>query len=288
MRIASYNVRNLFSEEDAILAGAGAKEADELKALIGTLAGVAADVVLLQEVGSRHLLAEVNDQLPRPYPFLDVPIGNSNRGINLAILSREPFELTSHRSLSLTDEAGLPLLEFDSEADARSGNATVLRIQRDLMLAEVSLDGYGMLALFNVHLKSKTNRAWRLLAADVIRAAECRLIADLIGRYLQAHPDRPALLGGDFNDTRRSAVLEPLFDVPLTDPLGEKLAQTGRNPSTYWPKRRMRLDFLLTSVTAHGLLVAGSEKIHASQRAKRASDHYPVSLDLDYTHLLEN
>jgi endonuclease/exonuclease/phosphatase family metal-dependent hydrolase len=290
LRIASYNVRNLFTEENSLLAGAGAraKTAEELKALIGTLSDVAADVVLLQEVGSRQLLAEVNDQLPGPYPFLDVPTGNSNRGINLAILSREPFELTSHRSLTLTDEAGLPMLEFDSEADAQSGNATMLKIQRDLMLAEVSLDGYGVLALFNVHLKSKTNRAWRLLAADVIRAAECRLIAELIGRYLKAYPDRPVLLGGDFNDTRRSAVLEPLFDVPLTDPLGETLAQNGRNPSTYWPKRRMRLDFLLTSIAARDQLVVGSEKIHASQRAKRASDHYPISLDLDYTHSLEN
>ena len=76
------------------------------------------------------------------------------------------------------------------------------------------------------------------------------------------------------------AVESMVFALPLSDPMGEKLAATGRNPSTYWPKRRMRLDFLLLSAAAEGLYVADSARIHTGARAKRASDHYPVSVDL--------
>ena len=282
LRIATYNVRNLFDEDGAKLANAPCKTSAELKALVGTLAGLRADVILLQEIGSQRLLSEVNDRLPDPYPVVEMLPGNSNRGIHLAVVSRERVRLTSHRSLTLTDEAGQALGEYESEGDAAAHIRTPLRIQRDLMLAELQPDGLDTLALFNVHLKSKTNRDWRLLAADNIRSAESRQIAAQIERYLTRFPQRPVLLGGDFNDTRNSEAVAPIFGLPLSDPLGETLAQSGRNPSTYWPKRRMRLDYLLVSAAARSLLVKGSAKIHGGERARRASDHYPVSLDLHY------
>ena len=131
-------------------------------------------------------------------------------------------------------------------------------------------------------LKSKTNRDWRLLAADVIRAAEARQVAARIAAYMRSHPGRPVILGGDFNDLRSSEVLRPLFELPLCDPMGDSLAASGRNPSTYWPKRRMRLDFLLLSEAARARLQPDSPTIHSSQRARRGSDHYPISLDLEF------
>lgn len=280
VRIASYNVRNLFNEADAARAGSLAKTDQELQALAGTLRALGADVVLLQEVGSVAVLARLNDLLANPYPFIDLLEGNSDRGIHLAILSREPFELTSHRTLELSDEAGERLFEHESEADAQAGQSQPLRIQRDLMLAEVMLEDLGVLALFNVHLKSKTNRDWRMLAADTVRAAEVRTVSERVAAYLARHPERPLIVGGDFNEVRSSPVLEPLFALPLRDPMGERLAQTGRNPSTYWPKRKMRLDYLLLSEAAGRKLVSGSAEIHASQRARRASDHFPISVDL--------
>jgi endonuclease/exonuclease/phosphatase family metal-dependent hydrolase len=281
LRIASYNVHNLFTEADARQqARAGAKPAKALKALGATLDAVNADTVLLQEVASPEALALVNERLSMPYPFAAVVEGNSERGIHLAVLSREPFELTSHRHLTLADEAGLPLLEYASEAAAAADQPTPLQIQRDLLQIELDLADEGVLTLFNVHLKSKTNRSWRRLAADDVRAAEARQIAGLLGNYLHAYPERPVLLGGDFNDLRSSECLAPLFELPLADPLGELLAKTGGNPSTYWPKRRMRLDFLLLSPEAARRLVPNSPQIHSGQRAKRASDHYPVSVEL--------
>jgi endonuclease/exonuclease/phosphatase family metal-dependent hydrolase len=281
LRIASYNVQNLFGEREADCNGGLVKPRTALKALAGTIGHLGADVILLQEVGSIEVLDTVNGSLNDPYPFRAVLPGNSDRGIHLAILSRAPFELTSHRDLTLTDPGGNVLLEYVSEADAQADRALPVRIQRDLMLAELHVADQGVLALFNVHLKSKTNRPWRRLAADDIRAAEVRHVAARISDYLAAHADRPVILGGDFNDLRSSEVLKPIFDLPLSDPMGEVLAVTGSNPSTYWPKRRMRLDFLLLSSAARASLVQDSARIHASQRARRGSDHYPISVDLE-------
>ena len=281
MRIASYNLCNLLDAAQAETAGVGVKSEDGMKALAGTIGQVNADVLLVQEVGSRQVLGLLNERLAGAYPFLEVLPGNSPRGIHLGILSREPFQLTSHRMLALCDAAGQPLQEYDTEADAAAGRAAPVRLQRDLLLAEVMLEDAGVLALFNVHLKSRTNRPWRMLAADDIRVAEVHCVARVVREYLDSHSGRPVIVAGDFNDTRHSDVLATLFRLPLADPMGEVLAKTGRNPSTYWPKRRMRLDYLLLSETARSLLLPGSPAIHAGQRARRASDHYPVSVDLD-------
>ena len=283
MRIATYNVRNLFTPEEALGRGVPERSEAELKALAGTVAAVNADVWMLQEVGSVAALALLNDRLALPYPFVEVLPGNSNRGIHLAVLSREPFELTSHRDRVLTDGNRSELLEFATEADARASRTLPLKVQRDFLLVELGLADEPGLAIFNVHLKSQTNRNWRLLAADVIRSAESAMLAQLIRDYLLRHPERMLLLAGDFNDTRYSDALRPLFDLPLSDPLGEMLSRSNRNPSTYWPKRRMRLDFILTSEAAQRQLVPDSPRIHANQRARRASDHYPVSIDLRLT-----
>jgi len=280
VRIASYNVQNLLDEGQIRLAGGVAKTDQQLHALAGTIAELRADVLLLQEVGSDAVLDALNERLPAPYPYLSAPEGNSRRGIHLAILSREPFELTSHRQAVLTGEDGEVLTEYETEADAHAGRASPVRFQRDLMLAELLLDDAEPLAFFNVHLKSKTNLPWKQRAADVIRAAEVRHLVHTVRDYLHTYAGRGLILAGDFNDTRSSDVLSPLFDLPLSDPMGESLARTGRNPSTYWPKRRMRLDFILLSPVVREWMVKDSARIHASQRARRASDHYPISVDL--------
>jgi endonuclease/exonuclease/phosphatase family metal-dependent hydrolase len=279
VRLATYNVKNLFREE----LSDRHKPDGEFSSLAGSINKLGADIVLLQEVGSQSALDELNARLKVPFNYAQVQLGNSDRDIHLAILSRHPFRLISHREQTLFNETGDDLLEYNSEADARSGAASVLKLQRDLMLAEVATDEFGVLTLFNVHLKSKTNRQWRLLAADVVRSAECRMIASRISKYIQQFPERPVFLAGDFNDTRNSEPLRPLFSIPLFDPVGEGLARTGSNPSTYWPRRRMRIDFILASTQGRRLLVPHGERIHNSQQAKRASDHFPVSVDLQLT-----
>lgn len=290
MRICTYNVRNLFLD-DAANANAEVepvardpyytKSPAEFRSLVKTIGRVNADVLCLQEVSSLASLEKLNAELERPLPHVGFLPGNSNRGIQLAILSRYPLRLRSHAQLELTDAAGGPLAEYDSEADAAAERTVPLRFQRDLLLGEIDAGPLGQLAIFNTHLKSKTNRPWRLLAADTIRIAECQAISAIVENYLERHPNRATLLLGDFNDTRNSESLAHLFAMPFTDPLDDQLRRTGRNPSTYWPKRRMRIDHILVSPAAQAFVRKDSARIHSSRQAQKASDHYPVSLDLD-------
>lgn len=287
MRICTYNVRNLF------LAGLGGEQGNstdiahstkvpaEFRSLVKIVDKVAADVLCLQEVSTFSALHALNEALTRPFEHIEVLPGNSNRGIHLATMSRYPFELTSHRDLLLADESGAELAEYATQADAENLRPTHLRFQRDLLLAEIAVDSQRPLAIFNTHLKSKTNRPWRLLAADTIRDAESRTIRTVVSAYATEHADRPTVLLGDFNDKRSSDSVSRLFSMAFTDPLDAQLRRQGRNPSTYWPRRRMRIDHILLSARARDLLQKGSARIHASHAAKRASDHYPVSLELD-------
>ena len=278
IRFASYNVHNLFVDER----DGPPKTERELRDLAKTINKLSAHVLALQEVGCHGALAQLNALLEQPYQHIGQLPGNSDRNIHLAIMSRFPIRLSSYRERTLIGEEGESLHEFDSEEDAQRARLSPLRMQRDLLLCEVSVPGMASpLAFFGVHLKSKTNRPWRALGADIIRLAECRLIVEVLKDYLEQHPDAHWLLAGDFNDTAHSDALLPLRSLEGFDAHAESLAANGRNPSTYWPRRRMRIDRILLVPQLQQWVVAGSAEIHQSQLARRASDHYPVSVDID-------
>ena len=272
IRVCTYNVHNLFD-------GGSGKSESEWKALAGILNRVAGDVVALQEVGSAAVLNTLNRRLKDPYAHEGFIQSNSDRGIHLGVLSRYPLTLRSHKECILTSPDGEILAEFASEADAVENRSSPLRFQRDLLLAEW-MAGPVAFAAFVVHLKSKTNQPWRALSADEVRSAEGRALARIVSAYVAQNPLRNTLLLGDFNDTLNSDALSTVRDLGFIDPVGAELAGTGRNPSTYWPKRRTRIDLLLVEPALRRRILAGSGKIHASQMAQRASDHYPVSLQL--------
>ncbi len=272
--IATYNLKNLF------LAGEGpAKPNGELRPLVRMLDQLDADIVLLQEVGSLASLTLLNGRLARPYAYPGLVPGNSDRSIHLAVLSRHRVRLVSHHHCMLFDAQGSKLQDHETEAAARAGQLSPLRFCRDLLRVDV-LGLELPLSIFAVHLKSRTNRDWRTLAADEIRAAECRRIGELMAEFRACHPHALMILCGDFNDRLSSDALAPLQRLAMQDPLGDLLQRNGRNPSTYWPKRRMRIDHILVCQHAAARVLADSARIHASRMAQTASDHYPVSLEL--------
>lgn len=269
MRIASYNVQNLFLTGE----GEPAKPSRAVTHLARTIARVDADLLCLQEVGSKASLQQLNSSLKQPYPEVGLLPGNSNRSIHLGYLSRWPLTLSSHRELPLVGALGQPLLEYRNAEDAAANNARPLQLQRDILQAEVAVNGANI-TLLNVHLKSRTSRDWALLASDEVRFAEAQALAQLVARLIAAEPASYLMVAGDFNDTWHSNALTPIRELGLLDPLGDALRAAGRNPSTYWPKRRNRIDFLLCSENLAPYL--GSAEIAVHEQAKIASDHYPV------------
>ncbi len=246
------------------------KPGKELRPLCRMVNLLDADLLALQEVGSAATLRAFNALLKEPYAHSGCLVGNNNRSIHLAVLSRVPVQLTSHRAQVLTDPAGEVLMH----------QGQPLRLQRDLLLVRTALPDRTPLALFVLHLKSRTSPGADLeLSADDIRAAEARAVAALVAAHQQRHADDLILLAGDFNDTVYSDALEPLRH--WWDPHGEQLRARGRNPSTYWPKRRARFDRILLCSRSAARLDAASPTIHSGHMARTASDHYPVSLELN-------
>lgn len=241
---------------------------------------VDADLIALQEVGSEQSLTSLNDRLTRPYEFAAFARGNSDRSIGLAVLSRAALAVTSYADLQLRDTDGSVMHAYANETSARAGITSPLRFQRDVMLVECDLPGSLRVAVFVVHLKSRTTRPWQTLSADAMRGAEIRALAWAVREYALRHPDRQILVMGDCNDQFSSDAMAPLRALALHDPIGEAVRKAGRNPSTYWPKRRMRIDHIL--LWPHDRVRVGSPMIHANNMARTASDHYPVSIELHW------
>ncbi len=273
-RVATYNLKNLFLDTGSAILNAKRrarpKRRVELRALARTIGRLDADLLAVQEVGDGAALTAVNELLGQPYPHLEVVPGNSDRGIHLGFLSRVPVSLTSHAELLLADAHGQPLADFATAADAEAGLETPLRLQRDLLRCDV-LDG--ALTVYNVHLKSPNQPRWRRLDAATVRAAEARLIAGVLAAPL-AERERALLLVGDFNEGSDGEALAPLRRAGLHDVAGKDAEQVP----TFWPACA-RIDHVFANTTALRR-VEGDLQVHASRRARRASDHFPVSVAL--------
>lgn len=258
-----------------------AKPQRELRALARTLDRVEADLVALQEVGSQRALEDLNSLLKRPFEHLALAPSNSIRGIHVGFLARSPFELDCRLHPILTDGDGSPLSEL---ATANSAELTPLRIQRSIAIARLKPANAPTLHCLGVHLKSPGRRPWHTLSPLTIRLAECRLLAEVIDDLKQTHPDSPLVILGDFNDAPTSAAFAPLEELTsgvLFDPLLRELVPANPRLTTYWPKRRTRVDRILLDQEAAAHYQRGSMRIWTGNTAEVASDHFPVSLDLD-------
>ena len=182
----------------------------------------------------------------------------------------------------LTDAEGNELSELGS---ANQVELEPLRIQRSIAIA--TLQGTQGTALFciGVHLKSPGRRPWHTLSPLTIRTAECRLLAQVLNDLRAQHPQSPVIVLGDFNDAPTSpafAALEHLNAGALFDPLLRELVPSNPRLTTYWPKRRTRVDRILLDTAAASRYKRGSMRIWTGKTAEVASDHYPVSLDIDW------
>ena len=154
-----------------------AKPQRELRALARTLDRVEADIVALQEVGSRRALEDLNSLLSRPFDYVELAPSNSIRGIHVGFLARTKFTLDCHLTPILTDADGSLLNEL---ATADSVELEPLRIQRSIAVATLSLAKMPALFCLGVHLKSPGRRQWHTLSPLTIRTAECRLLAQVL------------------------------------------------------------------------------------------------------------
>ncbi len=264
LRIATYNVLNLFDGQDDPYHAdemTPTKPREELAHLAQSIRALDADVVALQEVENRGYLERfVQVFLPEMgYQYIVHFDGNDLRGIDVCLLSRVSIgPVRSHRHLRFTGPDGVE----------RS-------FSRDLLAVTILPPGGKSFEMWVVHLKSNAGGREN---AEPIRLGEAGQIRVLLDQVLSVDPRARILLTGDLNDIWSSKTLNTLVgegDTALwsvASELGEK------QPDTYNKgKFHSMIDYILCTPAMAEAYVKGSCRIVPGSPESTGSDHNPVT-----------
>lgn len=199
--IGSYNVENLFAKED-LAPGSRTRPKTEWSqaALAENLRLADADVVSLQEVSSRKTLdtfLQVHD-LAKKYPYVAHVPGNSERGINVAVISKYPFEtIVTHKDESF------PLADGSGET----------KFSRDFLRVDVDVDGVpgADVTVYTTHSKSRRPAEAGEPSADVQRLSEAQAMRRIAETEMKPYPSRVYVLTGDMNDNTDDASVQAIL-----------------------------------------------------------------------------
>jgi len=242
-----------------------------------------ADVLAVIEAESRPALRRFSDQLlpqvgATPYPHIMLIDGNDDRGIDVGLLTREPFTIRS----------------MVSHVDDRDSDGNRL-FSRDCPEYEIALPSGDSLWLLVNHLKSKgfgstnANNARRKAQATRVREVyEAR----------RAKAEFVAIVG-DLNDTPDSPPLSPLFgDGRLRDISQHPAFQPDGRPGT-WKNgtKSEKLDYIILSPALWDQVTDGGVErrgvwggLHGdlfphlpeiTQEVEAASDHAAIWVELN-------
>lgn len=284
LRVATYNVLNLFDhEDDPAIVG----DIDDLpmatpdgrcRSLAEVIRRVDADVLALQEVESEATLRWFRDTYLADMGYdhlVSLDVGYA-RGVENAVLSRYPLS-------NAEAVANIPLQDVVRHgggwAEPGEGDESAVYQRTPLRVDVAGPDGYE-LTLFVVHHKSGRHK-YR-------RESEALKLVELIDVVEAETPGRNIIVLGDFNaapwDRSMDVYGEAGFIDIGADPRSER-------PTTHESDRI--LDFVLVNSAAHREYMPGSITVHASQSPPKdydwrtdprphecPSDHRAVSIDL--------
>lgn len=268
VRLATYNVLNLFDNEDDPYHAdetTAPKPRDELELLASSIRALDADVVALQEVESRGylerfltvFLSDMNYEHVVHYE------GNDLRGIDVCLISRLPIgPVRSHRHLSFTGPDGAER-----------------RFNRDLLAVTIEPPGGPPLEVWVVHLKSNSGGRE---AAEPIRLAEATAVRRLLDERLADDPAARIAVVGDYNDIWGSPTLSTIVGEGQLALWSAASTLEGPVPDTYnRGEHQSMIDFILCSPALAERYVPGSLRVPPGSPETTGSDHNPVSATFD-------
>lgn len=273
LTVATFNLENYTLADrmvDGVFRQAYPKPEAEQAALIRVVAGIAPDILAVQEMGGPPYLEEFRRALERAgqdFPFA-VVLEGPDPDRHVAVLAKLPFrEVRRH--------ARVPVTYFGREEAVKRG------------VLEVSFaTAAGDLTLFVVHLKSKRTERPDDPEGAILRAREAEAVRDLV---LTRHPDpRRArfIVCGDWNDTPNTRPVRALQKrgetvvgeiLRATDSRGETWTQFYRAAELY-----SRFDYLLVSPALRPHVAGGRALIWDGDGSGAGSDHRPVYLRLEF------
>jgi endonuclease/exonuclease/phosphatase family metal-dependent hydrolase len=271
LTVATYNVENYTVADrmvDGVYRPAYPKPEKEKAALQQAIAGIAPDILAVEEMGPQPFLDDFQRELKQAgqnYPFTAL-LEAADADRHVAVLSKVPFkEVRRH--------AGVAITYFGQKEVVKRG-----------VLEVIFATNQGDFSLFVVHLKSRHTERKDDPESALQRQLEAEAVRDLV---LSRYPD-PAqgrfLFCGDWNDTRGSKTVHALLRrgdkglgelLRATDAHGETWTHFYRREDTY-----SRIDYLLVSPALLPFVTGGRATIWDGPGVSEASDHRPVFLQL--------
>lgn len=271
--VATYNVEN-YTLSDRVVEGtyrrAYPKSEDAKAALRRVLRAIDADVIVLQEMGSRPFLEELRDDLASEglkYSFAHV-VSAADNDRHLAVLARIAPD-------TLSDHTDLTFKYFERREPVKRG-----LLQLDFR------SGHRRMTLYGVHLKSRLTDVPEDPESERRRVGEAMAIRNRI-LEVETDPQRDVfLILGDFNDHKASRAVRAFLQrgktliseiVPAADRNGDRWTYHFEKQDTY-----DRVDLLLASPALKARILPEAARVWDGPDVAAASDHRPVVITIDW------
>ena len=273
LTVATYNVEN-YCMADRMVEGvyrqAYPKPEKEKAALCQVIAGIAPDILAVQEMGTQPFLDDFQRELKasgQSFPYTAL-LQAADPDRHVAVLSKVPFkEVRRHPRVAIT--------YFGQKSLVKRG-----------VLEVIFATTAGDFSLFVIHLKSRHTERKDDPESALQRSLEAEAVRDLV---LARYPDPSQgrfLLCGDWNDSRDNRPLRALQKrgetvvgelLHAADSRGETWTHFYRREDSY-----SRIDYFLASAALQPFVVGGRATIGDGPGVGGASDHRPVFLQLKF------
>lgn len=300
IRLGSYNIENLFDEDDnpaisgSIDDASMTKPVEQRRAAAAAIKALDADVLCLQEIESEAALKWFRDQHLQGLGYDHVASldAGDGRGIEQSVLSRYPIKTVKNWVGAKLDT---PRPASDSgRPDPRAGEP--MKFARSPLFVEVEIpaetaggvagDPAYMLSLIVLHHKSGRN-------FDAQREAEARKVIELYHELEKEHPGRNIAIVGDFNATPEAASFRTYIDAGMIDPFAVRSKAPASDRTWVTHASGRVIDFILVSpelapevvdmsafVLATPSRAPGSDYRRTPEPQGYASDHMPIAIDI--------
>lgn len=306
VRVACYNVENLFDDHDDPKLTGGSDDKDMTKplahreAIAKAIRRINPDVVALQEVESEQALKWFRDQHlgGAGYEHIASVDSGDGRGIECSVLSK--FPIKDVKVWPLLPLGGTHPQKWGNEENREAGQPILfrrspLRVTVTIPAAEVAkrageagirfvkAPGALDITIFVCHQKSGgPGGYWR--------EREAAKTVELVGEWMSAHPNQPVLIMGDMNTQPGSKPIETYLQAGLIDAFKDR---KQNDPLTITHSSGRVIDFIFMNSAAASRIVAESRFVLAMPDRPKgadwrttpppkgyASDHRPIVIDL--------
>ena len=280
--VATYNVKNLFMQRD-ITDGSRQRPKSErsLAALAESVDRLDADVIALQELSSKETLeADLLSRrdLAEKYPHVAYIKGNGDRGINVGVISKYPFNaVVSHK---------------DEQFPYVDGTPGKTQFSRDLLRVDINTDSDPdtELSVYTTHSKSRRPADPGEISSDTQRIAEGTAIRNIVEREMKEFPERMFVVTGDFNDSHNEASVKAVLTPAGKEEWVDSLEHLSEDDRKTWPANpsdtrfdSVQFDHIIFPASKKDQLIS-SDKVRFEQSvdsdtkwvSSAASDHLPV------------